>query len=148
MFSLHSHIAILIHSSWAIFPVVLPMVMLPILQLYFQNRRRLSSPIWFYHMTPLSETWFSLHLIPGPSIQTSCSPFQSNWSHSHVRHARSCLSATLFFLNTWLSSIIGLNLLVLQSQECSPLFMKVDCDHSDTPQGMVPSPNVYNVRSN
>lgn len=84
------------------FPAGLPRTMLSILQLYFQNLMRLSSPNWFHHITPLSETWFSLHQIPGASFQISCSPCQSNWSHSHMWHARSCLSTTLLFLNTWL----------------------------------------------
>ena len=70
--------------------------------MYFLNFLRLSSPNCFHHITPFSETWFSLHQILGPRIQTSRSPFLSNWSHSHMRHARSCLSATFLFLNTWL----------------------------------------------
>ena len=36
------------------------------------------------------------------AFKASCSPFLSNWSHSHTQHAHSCLSAILLFLNTWL----------------------------------------------
>lgn len=36
------------------------------------------------------------------AFKVSCSPFPSNWSHSHTWHAHSCPSAILLFLNTWL----------------------------------------------
>lgn len=42
-------------------PAGLPKAMLPVLQWYFQNLMRLSSPNWFHHITPLSETQFSRH---------------------------------------------------------------------------------------
>ena len=66
------------------------------------SKLRLSSPTESITIL-LSQKSDSVHIkYLDLAFKVSCSPFPSNWSHSHTWHAHSCLSAKLLFLNTWL----------------------------------------------
>lgn len=97
--SLYSHLAIWTHSqcgSQLASPRQCPLFFNPICKILLDYLLLTDSTTSFSSQKPVLVYIKCLDL----ALEDSQSPFQSNWSHSLMWHAHSCLSAILLCLNT------------------------------------------------